>query len=530
MRCACSGIICLMSEVVRDSLKKAVKGTSFVFAGTVASIFFWFADRVIVVRNTTMEEMGLYSMAVAVASVVALVAALGLQEGATRYVSVFLGEDRQDDAHRVSRTSLRLGLVSSLVATALLYMLADPLAEKVFFKPELIRPLKVISVFPLFSVMMSVMIGAVRGYGDVRPRVYFSNIGQPLAFLMFLFIFVVLELPFISMIYFFVAALGLCTVGALLYGRLAWGIKLFSLKPGGFRRDLLVFSLPLLAGALIAMMLTWTDTLMVGRYMAEEDVGIYSVGASMARLLGFAVNSLGFVFLPIAGDLYARNRTEELKRSFQVLTKWVFAVTFPMFFVLFFFPEMSVTFIFEQRYEPAAGPLSVLCLGYLVYVFVGTSNTLLMVMGLTRQMMRISFLVMVLNIIMNYVFLKIMGLGLIGAAWATTVSFLVYGVLNTRLLFVRSNIQPFTSNYIMPVFAAGAIGLLIYILAKSLPLSLWVLPLYLALFVAGYAASILMTRSIEREDLDLLDAIGRRVGRDMGGVRRFLERFTVSGG
>ena len=516
-----------MSEVIRKSLKKAVKGTAFVFASMVISILIWFADRVIVVRNTTMEEMGLYSMAIAIASVVSSIAILGLHEGAPRYISVFLGEGREEDARKVTRTSLRMGLVSGLVVSALMYLMAGPVAERVFYMQDLARPLRVISLFPLLYVLVGIMVGIVRGYGDVKPRVYFVNIGQPLFFLVFLLITMSLGLPFISIMYSFVAALGVCTVFSILYGRSVWGTKFFTLKPGGFRNDILAFSLPLLASAIIAMMLTWTDILMVGRYLAEGDVGTYNVGASMAKLLGFAANSLGFVFLPIASDLYARSRMQELKRSFQVLTKWVFAVTFPMFFILFFFPEMSVTFIFEQRYEPAAGPLSILCLGYLVYVFVGTSNTLLMAMGLTKQMMKISFTVMVINIILNYIFLKLMGYGIVGTAWATTISFFFYGLSNTVLLFRKSGIQPFTFNYTKPVLAAAFIGILIYALAKSIPMSFWILPFYFVLFVAGYAASILLTRSIEREDLDMLEAIGKRIGMDVGGLRRFLERFSL---
>ena len=519
-----------MSRLVRDSLKKAVKGTAFVFLSMVVSILIWFVDRIIIVRSTTIEEMGLYSMAVAVASVVALLAALGLHEGSTRYISFFIGEGREEDARRVARTTLRIGFLSGLTASFLMYLTAGPAAMNVFYMPELVGPLRAMAPFPLFFVLVTLLVGIVRGFGDVWPRVLFVNIGQPLFFLFFLMAFMVLGLPFISIIFFYVATVALSTVFSLRHARSRWGVRLFSFGSGGFRREMLAFSLPLLAGALISILFSRTDTLMVGRYMNAEAVGVYNVAASMASLLGFAVNSMGFVLLPIAGDLYARNHLNELKRSFQVLTKWVFAVTFPMFFIVFFFPEMCVTFIFGLRYESAAGPLSVLSIGYLVYVFVGASNTLLTVMGLTRHMMAISFLVMVLNIVLNYLFIKVLGYGILGTAWATTASFLVYGILNTLLLYTRSGIQPFTFNYTKPLLAASAIGLLIYAVAKILPLSFWMLPLYLALFIIGYSASILATRSIEREDLDMLEAIGRRTGVDTVRVRKFLERFHVQAG
>ena len=56
------------------------------------------------------------------------------------------------------------------------------------------------------------------------------------------------------------------------------------------------------------------------------------------------------------------------------------------------------------------------------------------------------------------------------------------------------------------------------------------LPLYLVIFITGYIASILLTRSIEAEDLDMLEAVGKRAGIDTKKVQRILQRFRVHTG
>jgi O-antigen/teichoic acid export membrane protein len=160
-----------MSEVVRSSLHKSVKSATLVFVGTVLSILIWFATRVIIIRSTTKEELGLYSLAVAVVGILSLLATAGLHEGSTRYISIFLGEGRREDAGKVARSALRLGTVLGFAASFALYVLSEPLAQKVFFMPGIAVLFRTISFFSLFFVLSYITMGILRGHGDIRPRV-----------------------------------------------------------------------------------------------------------------------------------------------------------------------------------------------------------------------------------------------------------------------------------------------------------------------------------------------------------------------
>jgi O-antigen/teichoic acid export membrane protein len=59
-----------MSEIVSSSLRNAVKGSALVLFGMMTSILLWFAAKILVVRSTTKEEFGVYSVAVAVVGMV----------------------------------------------------------------------------------------------------------------------------------------------------------------------------------------------------------------------------------------------------------------------------------------------------------------------------------------------------------------------------------------------------------------------------------------------------------------------------
>lgn len=515
-----------MSEVVHTSLKKAVKGTTLVSAGMVGGTFLWFLIKLVIVRSISVEEFGMYTLVLTVAGILSAMAALGVQEGVARYVSTFLGEGRKEDADSVSRASLHIGIVSGAAAFVSLYVLSEFAARYVFYKPEIAFPLKIISVSIPFLVVSNILANVLRGHGIIRPKVYYMDIGHALYFLLLAGALLVMGFSYISIIYAYTIATVMVFVSISAYGCKKTGLNPVPLKRGRHYGPLLGFSLPLLVAGITALLLNWTDILMLGRYSTPENVGSYNVSVSLARLLLFILTASSFVFLPIAGEMYARGQSAELKRTYQVLTKWIFSATFPIFFLLFFFPEMTITFLFGERLVGASTPLRILTLGFLFHVFLGANEIVLLAMGMTRVIMKISGFAAALNIILNYIFIKRLGYGMTGAAAASLISYISGNILTSSVLYRHSGVHPFTSGHLRPVVGTAVIGLAIYAVAKNLPLYLWMMPLYLVLFVAGYLFSQLATRSLGREDVALFEAISERAGVKMPLISRFLRRFA----
>jgi O-antigen/teichoic acid export membrane protein len=514
-----------MSEVVHDSLKKAVKGTTLVFFGTVVGLLFWFFSKILIVRTTTPEEFGIYSLALAITSIVGVVASGGLSEGASRNVALFLGEGRQEDADAASRSAIRLTLLAGLLSFSLLFLLAGPLSRYVFYKPELMSPMRVLSIHIPFLLLAQILSGILRAHGIIRPKVYYLDLGQPLFFLFFLCLSMIPGVSLGSILYSFSLAMVMVFIGIASYGYRKVGLNPLPRRRGRHSVRLLRFSLPLMAVVIMALVLTWTDTLMLGRYAMAEDVGIYNVSVSLARLLSIPLASLGFVFMPLAAEMYALKKQDELKRTYQVLTKWLFATTLPIFFVLVFFPEMTIAFLFGESFAGASTPLRLLCVGRLLSVFLGPSGLFLVVFGLSRTIMNVSLFGALLNIVLNYVLIKRLGMGIMGAAAATMVAGSVVTVLFAVVVYRKSRIHPITAAYVKPALGAALTGLAVYALVKTLPVfSLWLMPAHLVLFLIGYAASLLLTRSIEREDVAMFEAISRRTGVRIEFLERFLRR------
>jgi O-antigen/teichoic acid export membrane protein len=514
-----------MSETVDSSLKKAAKGTTLILASIASSQLLWFFIKILIVRNTTKVDFGIYSLVLTVLSVISAVILLGIPSGLSRFVSVHLGEEKREEAYYTARAGMQMLLPLGLMCFAAIYLSSGFIARKVFYTPELAVPLKIISFLIPFSVAGGVAGGVLLGFGIIRHRVL-SDVLTPVLYLVLLFVAILLGLHLKGILYSFVLSGAAISVLVVVYGVQKLGARPFVPKAGRRHMQLLKFSVPLLASTIMSLALMWADTLMLGRYDTPSAVGTYSVSVSLVKLLLFPLSALGYVFLPIASEIYATNRAEELKRVYQILTKWVFAATLPIFFVLVFFPEMTITLLFGTRFVDASLSLRILSVGFMLNAFLGTNGMLLMVLGLTKTIMNISIIGATINVFLNYLLIKRLGMGITGAAIATMASYIIINLLYSLSLLRYNGMHPFTSAYLKPLVGAALMGVAIYALAKSVPLQFWMLPVYFLLFMGGYAASLLITRSLEREDIFIFREVIGKMGIDGARVLGFLGKFV----
>lgn len=487
------------------------------------SLMLWFFSKIYIVRHITTEELGIYSLLVAMAGIVSAVASLGIQEGISRYVSMFAGEMRKDDSDSISGSAIKFGVISGVFFSLLLFFCADILSCSFFYKPELAIPFKIISFTVFCSVMINIICGIFRGHNIMAPRVYILDLGQPFFFLVLLWAFFHMGLPFLYVIYAYLFAIIAVFILFVSYLFKSIGMEFLFFKGSKYCKELIRFSLPLLVATILGVVLTWCDTIMLGRYSSSENVGVYNISISLARLLIFPLSAMEFVFMPIAAGMYVQKQFSELNKTYQILTKWIFAVTIPMFFIMFFFPEMTISFLFGERFIAASMPLQILAAGFLFHAFFGANVVLLIIMGKSRDIMIISIFGTLLNVFLNYVLIKHLGYGTAGSAVATLITYVAINIAASILLYKISAIHPLTPQHIKPIFSSTIIGLLIYGIAKILPLSTWMLPVYLLLYLAGYFISLLITKSIEQEEVALFDAISEKTGLRLAFIRNFLK-------
>ena len=386
-------------------------------------------------------------------SVALVIATMGFQNSLPREVAFYKEKEPSRIGSLIS-TVLIIVSLTSLTFTALLISGSAYVAH-IFNEEWLVYALKVILLALPFSALTGSFIAISQGFGRVREKVYFQDLLYPLLWFLLIGIGVLVKAEFY---YVFVAYV---VVQAVTFFALVTDVfRLGLFKPGSIDlklgKELIMFSAPLMLSGILWFVMTWTDTLMLGYYKTSEVVGLYNAASPLARLIPVFLNSAAFLYPPIVSRLYAQSKINEMKRVYQILTKWIFLLTLPVFSVMFLFPEATINFFFGAKYVPAALALRILALGFMFHTFLGLNGQSLLVIGESNFIMISNLVSAVFNVILNAFLIPIYGME--GAAMATATSYFVGNVLKSLKLYQKTKIHPFSGNYMKPLIINSKIG------------------------------------------------------------------------
>ncbi len=192
---------------------------------------------------------------------------------------------------------------------------------------------------------------------------------------------------------------------------------------------------------ILFMVMTWSDTLMVGYFLDAESVGLYRVAFKIATLITFAqfaVNAQIAAQISAAWKVQDRVGLQSAVRRVALLNA---LLGVPAFLVLTIWGDYFLSFFSENSSEMAAqlGLLRILCLGQIVNALCGPVMYLLNMTGHEGEARNTMTLAVVVNIVANA--LLIPSLGLEGAAWATTITMSLWNVWALVAVYRKTGIR-----------------------------------------------------------------------------------------
>lgn len=493
-----------------SSLLTILKGSTIILFGTFFSLLIQFINKIILVRNISQYEYGVYSLGFAIYSMLLIVSMLGLQEGTTRYISYYNGKNNVNEAKAVINSALKLVTISSCLTGVFLFYFASHIASK-FDEPALTTTLEIFAIALPFLVIIRIWESIFRGFGDTSIKVYFNDIALHLIFSLGLISLVYISVSYIHVLYVYLISVITVCLFVLVYSfkKNKIPIKLTFKVNKASTKLLLLFSVPLLATAVIKMIITWTDTLMLGYFMSSKMVALYNVAVPLANIIQTFMTAMIFMYVPVASDLHSRNLQDELKLNYKILSKWIFLITFPFLTVILFYPEFILDLFFGFEYTKASIVLIALSMGFFIDVLVGPNLATLIVIGKTKVVMASNLIGAMLNVILNFSLIPIIGIK--GAAISSVFSLLVINVLNSLYLYHISEIHPLTKDYIMSIAIVVLTSLSVKYLLHGITNMYLKVIMYLIFFGILSTIMILLTNSINEEDMKILAHIKQKI-------------------
>jgi len=515
-------------SILNETLQKVAKGTGTVFIGSIVSIVFAFISRILIAKYYTQGEYGIFSLGYTILFISAIVGALGLQEGVARQIAYYKGKGNNKAMSGVIFFSLLFSLVAGITLFILLFSSSNIISIKVFHLLKFSYYLKIFSIAIPFFILLFVLTSIFRGFSSVKENVLFTNSLRNLLFLSFLSYIILKSFTFKWVIISYSTSIIISSIIFVLYfvSKSKSFFSGLSIKKidSSFGKELIIFSLPLLLVSILSQIMNWTDTLMLGYFKTAEVVGLYNAALPLGQFVSMALGSMLFIYMPIVSELHAKNRIYEMKRSYTTLTKWLSVVTLPLVLIFVFFPRTTLSFLFGAKYILASTVLQILAIGFFINNMLGPNGATLLAMGKTRFLMYVTFVAAAINVILNAILIPKYGIE--GAATATVTALVSINVIRVIRLYSISKIYPLEKNIIKPMISSIVLVAIIYFIAKSLlTVTFWMLPILFIIFVILYGISLVITRSFDREDLEMLLAIEKKAGINFSIIKRIVKRF-----
>lgn len=417
-------------------MKELISGASIAFVLKVTGTAFAFAFNVLLARLLGAEGAGIYYLALTVTTIASVVGRMGLDSALLRFVSVNAEQNDWATIGGLYKKGMVIATGASALSTSVVFFSASWIAQRVFSEPDLMYPLALMSLGILPLSILTLHVELLRGLKKIRDAMFVQGVGLPLMSIIVLLLlrdtFGVMEA---------VAAYVMATVTVLLLGIVLWRRATPRLK--GLRghfdtRVLLSASLPLLWVASTALVMNWTDTVMLGIWTNTEAVGVYNAALRMANLTSFALFSVGSIAAPKFARMYAQGDISALNRFAQSTTKLTIYFTAPVL-TLFVLAPGWVMGLFGRGFSSGAMVLTVLAAGQFISVTTGPCGTLLMMSGHEKIIRNIVTFCASINVLLNV--LLIPRYSMLGAAIATTSSLVLTSTLSAVFVYRKLSVN-----------------------------------------------------------------------------------------
>ena len=489
------------------SLRKVAKGGFVAGFGSVASGLFQFAGSIVVIRVLSQAEYGVIALCMCLMNLLVFLALFGFGTALPRIVA----SANQADALRTTGPPAVL-LTSALSCLIMvLLVLNNRLIADFFNKGDMRGLLQILALLVVPQALIENLCALYRGQKRAFPKVFFNDIG--LSFLRLVFFTGVLLAGggAKGIAWAYVGAAWAMLTALVLYSRRELFVGGLHFKFDTAKR-LLGFSAPLMAYGVLNVLMMWSVTLFLGLLDSSEAVGAYNAPLRVTAMLTFPLQALIFLYLPVATSLHEKGRAEEFRALYVSTTKWGFLIILPFVMFILLDAEFLVTSLFGAKYSGSANVLRILAAGSAINAFLGPNGFTLVALGDSKKVFYASAAAACTTVPLSLFLIPL--LSALGAALAAVLS---SATLNVGCSFYlgRRGVHPFCGEYLKPVIVSSVGSSLVYAAIVGQGASAPVHVATLGILGVLPLAATIVTRSLTKIDLGLLEAIEKRLlGRD----------------
>ncbi len=443
-----------------------IRGSSLLLVGRSLSMGVNFLTQILIVRALTVSDFGAFSYALSIVALGQMVITLGLDRGASRFLSVY---DEEGDHDRLLGTIVGIsGLILALGTLLIIgiYVFEDLVLGSLKSTPNAAPLLLILILLAPIQAYDQLLTGLLTVFASPRSIFFRKYILAPgLRLLVVVFLIVGDSgVLFLAVGYVAAGALGVALYIVILWQVLGRRGTLGRLRKAKMRipaREILVFTIPLVTTDLVYIFMNSTDAILLEHFKGLDSVAAWRVIQPAAGLNQLVMQSFALLFTPVAARMYARRDTSGVRDLYWRTAIWMAVISFPLFAVTFSMAGSLTHTLYGARYADSAIYLALLSFGYYFNTALGFNGLTLRIFGVVKFVIAVNLLAVVANVALNLFLIP--QYGALGAAIGTTLTLVIHNLLKQAGLRFGTGISIFDPAHIRvyAIIAVVAIGLAI---------------------------------------------------------------------
>ncbi|WP_345972464.1 flippase [Sulfurimonas diazotrophicus] len=408
--------------------KEIIRGSILAFSAKVLATGFGLISSLIIARYYGPDVVGIVAIINSILLIFGIVGLMGHNTSILRLIPEYTEKHSETAAYIIYNKTRLIVFMISICAGIVLFISSSFIAEYIFHKDYLQEYFLIAAPFIVISTLNILNTDTLRAI----QKIDLFALMQLIPSIITLILLIVTTVVFYNRdnpVY-IIFATSLITALILFYiirstfkGRVS---KNHSTVPQIKKAEIFSLSFPMFLTAVMHLVISQTDIIMLGIMRNETDVGIYAITLKMALLTSFILNAINSMAAPKFSQLYHSNNLEDLKEVAQKSSKLIFWMTLPLILV-YIFAGHYVLSIFGESFSRGYYALIFLSIGQFINAAAGSVGYFLDMTGDQKIFQNIVIFAAALNIILN--FLLIPSHGIEGAAFASMTSMIFWNIL-----------------------------------------------------------------------------------------------------
>ncbi|MAG50422.1 hypothetical protein CL621_02140 [archaeon] len=451
--------------------------------------FFGYLTYLILGRVLGPAKFGIYGIIISLVTVVNMVVARGFCRAVTKFIS-----EKSEKAEIIKRNILNFQVVMSLVVFALFFIFAKWIA--LLFNDISLTPYIRIASFAFISFpLYSIFVAYISGLKKFKQQAILHGIYSILKFVLIIGLVLIWHSILWGIIGFVLSSTIMFILCFFIYG-LGKKEKYITIE------RTLKFAVPITILGLFTLLLPETSLYLI-KSLSESGIsntlaGYYTAISTIAKTPLYFIFPLSIVLFPLISESTAFKNTKRVRTYIKSGLRYSLMILVPLTLLISATSKEIIKLLYSETFIEnisVAPTLSILIIGLGFFALFNLFITIISGSGKPKISMFIGGIILILNIILNFIFIP--QKGLVGAALATSISVFIGFVISSVYIIKKFNVFTYKKSIIKIMLS----GFIIYFVAKNYFLvgGFWLIIKYLIIAVM-YILLLIILKELKKKD------------------------------